>query len=187
MSWCAINWRRRERSRYAWVGVQATSSLLAVPVPVKLLMTAPDMLDSDAVSRCANRPRDCCRGVGTGQVGVGPYPRTTLTPTCSRNPHPNPSDTLTPTATTPRGHPVPGPVRRARGSLVFSEAVKAVWQCGLETRWGVNLPNLPNFRGIRNGGKFTGEDSRLLMGTSAGESDSSRVSHYALACFRSAA
>src|SRR5215216_3880091 len=75
MSWRAMNRCRRERSRYAWLGVQATSSSLAVSDPVKLLMMAPDMLDSDAVSRCANRPRDCCRGVDTGQVGAGPRPK----------------------------------------------------------------------------------------------------------------
>src|SRR5215208_1589830 len=75
MSWRTMNRRRRERSRYAWLGVQATSSSLAVSDPVRLLMMAPDMLDSDAVSRCANRPRDCCRGVDTGQVGAGPRPK----------------------------------------------------------------------------------------------------------------
>jgi hypothetical protein len=37
--------------------------------------------------------------------------------------HPNPSNTLTPTATTPRGHPVPSPVRWERGTI----GVRAHW------------------------------------------------------------
>src|SRR5215207_5744419 len=72
MSWRAKNRRRRERSRYAWLGVQTTSSSFAVPDPVRSLMTTPDMLDSDALRRCANRPRDCCRGLDAGQVDAGP-------------------------------------------------------------------------------------------------------------------
>src|SRR5215213_531987 len=31
-------------------------------------MTTPDMLDSDALHRCPNQPRDCCRGLATGQA-----------------------------------------------------------------------------------------------------------------------
>ena len=90
MPWRAMNRRRRERSRYAWLGVQATSSSLAVPDPVRLLMTAPDMLDSDALSRCANRPRDCCRGLATGQASQTVYPRCALTRSPPTNPHPAP-------------------------------------------------------------------------------------------------
>src|SRR5215218_3182040 len=70
MSWRAMNRRRRERSRYAWLGVQAIASSLPVSDPVRSLITAPDMFDSDAPSRCANRPRDCCRRLAAGQVGA---------------------------------------------------------------------------------------------------------------------
>jgi hypothetical protein len=69
-----------------------------------------------------------------GAVAAGPHRRTTLTPTATLR--------------------VPGPVRRARGFLVFTEVSNAPCQDGLLERWEVNLPNFPNFRGMRNSGKF---------------------------------
>src|SRR4051812_7318661 len=87
MRWRAMNRRRRERSRYARLGAHATSSSLAVSDPVKLLMTTPEILDSHALSRCANRPGDCCRGLHTGQVGAG-LPPTAATPRPEGTQHP---------------------------------------------------------------------------------------------------
>src|SRR5215204_5620231 len=45
MSCRAMNRRRRERSRYAWLGVQATASSLLVSDPVRSLTTAPDIFN----------------------------------------------------------------------------------------------------------------------------------------------
>src|SRR5918996_6221576 len=67
-SWRAMNRRRRERSRYAWLGAQATVSSLTASDSAGFPVAVLDMLDSDALCRCENRPLDCCRRLAAGQA-----------------------------------------------------------------------------------------------------------------------
>src|SRR5687768_8978100 len=68
MSWRAMNRRRRERSRYAGLGVQTTSASFPDPVPARLVVMTLDMIDSDALDRYPNRTPHCCRGLALGQA-----------------------------------------------------------------------------------------------------------------------
>src|SRR5829696_7136416 len=85
MSWRAMNRRRRERSRYAWLGVQATTSSLAIPDPVRLLMMTPT---------CSTPTRSADLRTGQAIVaGVSMWVKSALVVT---------ANSLTPTASAPR-------------------------------------------------------------------------------------
>ena len=41
---------------------------------------------------------------------------------------------------------------------MITKGANAACQGGLEEPWEANFPNIPNFPGMRNGGKVTGDD-----------------------------
>jgi hypothetical protein len=43
-------------------------------------------------------------------------------------------------------------------SVVAKKRQKAQFRADWLRRWEANVPNFPNFPGIRNSGKFTGDD-----------------------------